>query len=144
MAAVVIRRTRMRKRICPHTDNTNIPMLITNLFKGNFLRPEYLNGTRKRVTIADVEVVNLGQGKDAKDKAVLRMDEVDQGLVLNKTNAEILRAKFGDETDAWVGKQILLAPDTTSFGGKTVACIRVKVPEQKSPAPVAADAEEIA
>ena len=107
-------------------------MKINSLFKTNYIKADDLAGERKRLTIADVEVVTMGEGKDQMKKPVLRFDETDQGLVLNKTNANVLREKFGDDTDAWIGQTILLCPDETDFSGKRVPCIRIRVPENRS------------
>jgi hypothetical protein len=59
---------------------------------------------------------------------VLRFEETDQALVLNKTNAATLSDAFGDESDNWIGKAVLLCAETTTYGGKTVGCVRIRLP----------------
>ena len=55
-------------------------------------------------------------------------------MILNKTNAGLLAAALGDETDHWRGKQVELYPDRTMFSGRMVECIRVRVPRDAAPA----------
>jgi hypothetical protein len=58
---------------------------------------------------------------------VVHFREVDQGLVLNKTNAESLAEHFGQETDDWKDRVVILFPTTTTYLGKRVACIRIRI-----------------
>jgi hypothetical protein len=86
------------------------------------------------VTIASVVIENVaGDGQAETDKPVLYFSGKEKGLVLNKTNSSEISAAYGDETDDWAGKKILLYAATTPFNGKTVPCIRVKVPKQVAP-----------
>ena len=60
-------------------------------------------------------------------KAVLHFHgNVIKPLVVNKTNYVILTHAFGPNTDAWVGKQVVLSPSMTPFKGKMVETIRVE------------------
>lgn len=51
-------------------------------------------------------------------------------LVLNSTNIQLITKALGtDETDEWVGKQIVLFNDpNVSFGGKITGGVRVRAP----------------
>lgn len=88
------------------------------------------------LTIKDgtVDVIEDPQnGKCEKD--VLWFEEVDQGLVLNKTNASAVVEITGtDDTDQMAGKKLVLYKTTTDFGGKKVDCIRVRAPKAPPPA----------
>jgi hypothetical protein len=57
-----------------------------------------------------------------------------KGLVLNKTNATILQAAFGDDGDNWPGRQVEIWAENVSYQGKTVAGIRVAPAEPTDPA----------
>lgn len=82
------------------------------------------------------------QMQDGEHKDVLWFNEVEQGLVLNKTNAATVVAHCKtDDSDQMVGKQIVVFATTTDFGGKQVDCIRVRAPKAK-PAPEPAEAPE--
>lgn len=47
-------------------------------------------------------------------------------LALNATNCKTIAALYGNDTASWSGKAITLYPTTTTFGGQTVPCIRVR------------------
>lgn len=85
------------------------------------------------LTISGSEIVLVGQGEDASHKPVLYFEEVNKGLVLNKTNANVLTAMFkSDDTDDWIGKQIKLYSKDVEYQGKMVRGIRVN---SRPPAP---------
>ena len=101
---------------------------------GSYLKCENLHGKRVLVTIDRVEKEKIGEDQ----KFVLYFAGKDKGLVLNKTNAESITEIAGtDEMDDWTGHKILLHPDKTKFGGKTVDCIRIAAPNGARPAPAA-------
>ena len=49
-----------------------------------------------------------------------------KGLILNKTNGRTVASLYGPKVEAWVGQRITLYPATTSVGGRTTDCIRVR------------------
>ena len=53
-------------------------------------------------------------------------------LILNKFNAFELATWYGDDTDQWTGKAVELYPTSTLYQGSTVACIRVRQPQQQA------------
>ena len=71
-------------------------------------------------------------GKEEKIKGVLYFHEFERGMVMNRGNTLMLRHLHGDVLDDLVGKQIIIGPDTTNFGGNIVPCIRVR---NKAPKP---------
>ena len=70
---------------------------------------------------ADVEV-----GKDGELRTVMYLKGYSRPMVVNATNRDRSTPQLGQQLDGWVGKQITLYPTTTDFGGKEVACIRVR------------------
>jgi hypothetical protein len=71
------------------------------------------------------EEINGDKGKEK--KLVARFVGKEKGLVLNRTNADSIAEIAGSEdTDDWAGQTIVLFPDTTKFGGKTVDCVRIR------------------
>lgn len=78
------------------------------------------------VTIRKVEAKNLTSQRGKDKKPVIYFEGREKGFVVNKTNAKAIAGMYGVDTDAWVGKRITLYATTTSAGGETVACIRVK------------------
>jgi hypothetical protein len=59
-------------------------------------------------------------------------------MVLNLTNWDLIATFCGADSDTWTGKDIILYPTTTTFGSKTVDCIRVRQPRQRQASPVKA------
>ena len=47
-------------------------------------------------------------------------------LALNATNGKTIAALYGTNTDDWPGKRVTLYPTTTTMGGETVDCIRIR------------------
>ena len=74
-----------------------------------------------------VEFEVLGDNK----KLILYFEGKDRGLVLNKTNANNIANAYGDDTDDWIGKQIVLFEAMVDFQGRTVPAIRVRMPQIK-------------
>jgi len=110
-------------------------MKIGSVFPSKYLRAADLGGRTVPVTMDVVQVEPLG---DDEEKPVLYFAGKAKGLVLNRTNAEVIAAAYGEETDGWIGKPIELYPDKTHFGGRLVDCLRVRVPT-----PRAQDGDEI-
>jgi hypothetical protein len=78
------------------------------------------------VVIDKVRMEEVGQGSDKKMKPVLYFQNARKAMVLNSTNDEQIGKLLGSDDDReWHGERIVLYP-TTTFGGKTVPCIRVR------------------
>jgi hypothetical protein len=91
-----------------------------------------LQGQDVTVTIARVtagELVSQG-GRKAK-KPVCFFEGKEKGLALNATNCKTIAALYGNDTDGWRGKKVTLYPTTTSMGGETVECIRIRPGQPK-------------
>jgi hypothetical protein len=95
---------------------------MSEAFPSNWLKAADLQGHTVKVTIANVEMEDVGDG----EKPIVSFLGKDKGLVLNKTNASFIVDAYGDETDGWKGKEIELYPDKTSYKGQVVDCIRVR------------------
>lgn len=108
-------------------------MKVSILFPSKFIRADDLGNNEIQCTIADVRVEDVsGDGSDR--KPVLYFEKKEKGLVMNKTNSTVIASSYGDDTDAWRGKSVVLYPTQTQFQGKLVPCIRVR-----TQAPVAGD-----
>ena len=102
-------------------------MHISTVYRNQWLRAADLAGKCQEFTIADVAEEELGEEKEV--RAVLRFKETPYGFVLNRTNAEAIASRYGDETNDWLGQPIWLHPEKTTFGGKTVDCVRARFPK---------------
>lgn len=87
------------------------------------------------------------QGKKAK-KPVVFFKNKSKPLALNITNIKTIAQLYGSyKAEDWVGKKITIYPTTTSFGGDTRDCIRVRnvIPRdgrQQSAAPPKEESED--
>lgn len=82
-----------------------------------------------KVIINTADVGTVGQGDDERQQIILTFDGKEKQLGLNKTNATVLAGHFGDDTDQWLGKEIILFVDPyVPFAGKVVPGIRIRVP----------------
>lgn len=109
-----------------------------------------LNGKDVVVEISRVvagELVSTGGRKTKKPVAFFKGKE--KGLALNSTNCKVIATLYGNDTTAWVGRSVTLYPTTTTMGGDTVDCIRVRpsIPRGNAKSPAASntppDADEI-
>lgn len=105
---------------------------ISQLSKSNYLK----RADVQRPMLVTIKDVVQEQMKDEhgqpESKWVIYFLEQERGMVLNKTNAELI-ALFTKErnTDNWTGHKVVLYDDPTiSFGGKLVGGIRVRAPRQ--------------
>jgi hypothetical protein len=99
--------------------------------EGKWLKAADLQGRKHRVVIETIELVEFND-KGAKQKKVgLTLVGKQKGLLLNKTNAQLIAKQHGDDMDLWAGKTLNIYPTTTDFGGEMVDCIRVEqvIPE---------------
>lgn len=85
-------------------------------------------------TIARVEHENVAmEGEEEKLRYVLYFEGLHKGLVLNVTNgALIAQATGSEESDGWIGRQIVLYHDpSVMMRGKAVGGIRVRAPRNQ-------------
>lgn len=108
------------------------------MFPSKFLAAADLEEQERTYTVSGIDTEIVGQGDESESKWVLYFTEADKGLVLNKTNASSISNALGDDTDYWIGRQIVLYPTEVAFSGKMVACIRVKEKATKTLAQQAA------
>jgi hypothetical protein len=86
------------------------------------------------LTIKDVSLEEVGRGDT---RWVLFFKERAKGIVLNVTKIRQLEAKYGPETDDWIGKKIKAEHDpTVMMGTQVVGGIKFTMPSGGAPAPV--------
>jgi hypothetical protein len=86
------------------------------------------------VTVTKVGKVNMAKEDAAPEyKWAMRFKEFDKPMVLNSTNIKIAEKVFAsDDTDNWVGKEIILfTDDNVTFGGELVGGLRFKGKEKE-------------
>jgi hypothetical protein len=120
---------------------------VRTLYDKEFLYSFDLQGRDVTVVIERVKAgVLTGVGGKKNKKPVVYFRGKEKGLGLNITNARTIASMYGGfDAEKWIGKAVTLYPTTTTFGDKTVDCIRVR-PEIPRPAgrgqPQASDIED--
>lgn len=113
-------------------------MNIGTAFPSKYIRAADLGRNRPVVAIDSVTMEEIG---DDEPKPVIHFQGKTKGLVLNKTNANMIQEITGTpETEHWRGKRIVLYASKTDFGGKRVDCIRVDYPPVGAPMSASAPA----
>lgn len=109
-------------------------MNINEVFDSKYLRAADLKGQTPICTITKIDMQDM---KDGQVKPCIYLNHKDKGLVLNKTNANMIAKLYGPETDAWIGKKIMLITAWVEYQGDTVEAIRIRPPNMD---PMAAQA----
>jgi hypothetical protein len=115
--------------------NSDIDKQMESQFSGNFLdASDILNSGDITVTICDVVGPNIERDATKKviDKAIVAFSGAKKRLILNKTNAKIIRMHHGNPSE-WSGKKITLTVRwlEKAFGQLNVPVIRVVPPSDK-------------
>jgi hypothetical protein len=107
-------------------------LLASSFDQLKYFRAEDLT-EEKTLRIKGVTEEMIGQGAKQEKKLVVWFTNSKKGLVLNKTNNRTIRGTYGDDTDGWKDKLIVLFPTQTDLGGKLVGALRVRLPLKQNP-----------
>jgi hypothetical protein len=101
---------------------------LDSIFPSNYIKATDVEDGEVQVAITDIKMEDIGQDADKESKAVVYFDHFgSRGLVLNKTNGIALAEISGSRScDDWIGLQVTLYKDKTSFQGRRVDCLRIK------------------
>ena len=102
-------------------------MKTSDMFPSKYLRGADINGTP---TFKVSSVTQEEVGQDREMKFVVYFEGQQKGVVLNKTNAELLSMLYGDESDDWIGEEVTLFTMQVTFQGKTTNTIRFRAPKK--------------
>lgn len=97
-----------------------------------FLKAEDIGANFWTATICNVDLKNFDDGSR---KLFILFNELDKGLVLNKTNSDTIGELYGKNTDGWLGKQVMLFTMPVDYQGKKVQAIRVRAPASQQSMP---------
>lgn len=87
------------------------------------------------VTVQKVGKANVAKKDDEPEyKWLVRFDEFPKPMVLNSTNIKRLaKACSSDDTDDWIGKQVILYVDPdVEFAGNVVGGLRIRASQPKA------------
>ena len=122
-------------------------MLMSEAFPSAYIKAADIASAPNKEVEVEIESCaheNVGQGAETELLPVLRFKDKKPGLVLNKTNNNLLIAGFGNESDGWIGRKCVLYATTCSYqGDPNTPCIRVRIPQQPEEKPPAAEPEVV-
>lgn len=104
-------------------------MKLSEAFPSNYLKSEDLQDRDVLVVIASAEQEMVGNER----KLMLTFQGKKKSMICNKTNAGRIAYMYGDETDDWIGKEIVLTSEFVEYQGKTVKGLRIKPPPKRDP-----------
>lgn len=119
------------RNLKPKREEPEMPKL-NEMYPSRWLAAAEIPDVGQTVTVRRIQLEEIGDG----EKWVLYFEELNKGLVLNKTNSQTIASLYGDDTDDWEGNQITLFPTQVDFQGKQVDAIRVRnrKPQMAKPA----------
>jgi len=85
------------------------------------------------VTIREARQEQVGQGQDRQTKLVVYFNELQKGMVANKTNLGVIASLYGAHTEQWQGRPLQLYVEPVQFQGRLVPGIRVRAAAQQAP-----------
>jgi hypothetical protein len=94
------------------------------------LRAADLGDKEWTLVIATIESKNFDDGT----KLVIGFQNAKKKLIANKTNSGRIAKLYSDETDNWVGKEIILRAEMVDFKGESVMAVRVQPPKNRTAA----------
>jgi hypothetical protein len=117
-------------QLCDATPGVN-PMRKADALPSKYIRATDIGSREWPLTIVQTRMEKVGQDDT---KPVMRFKEVSSGLVLNGVNWDTLAAAYGEDSDAWNGKPVVLYAAETTMKGKPTLGTRVRIPESSTAA----------
>jgi len=123
------------------TEVDNMKESIGEYFPSKFLKADDVKA-ETAVTISELKEEKVGEDT----KPVIYFEEVDKGLVLNKTNSlKIAKVLGSDKPIDWPGKKVVLCTALVTYKSEEVPAIRVKefIPAAGQPPAASFSPEEV-
>ena len=102
---------------------------ISEMLPSSYLKQSDTDENGVICTVSKVEQKNVARDDEAPEhKWIVYFAEIEKAMVLNSTNINALaKACNSDDTDDWVGKEVVLYVDPTiGYGGKVTGGLRIK------------------
>jgi len=102
-------------------------MRMRDALPGRYLSGDDLDGE----VVVTIERVVMESFRDPRTrvetrKPVMYFQRAKRGLIVNRTNWRTVADLYGDESDNWTGKRIVLAPAMVDAYGKQTKAVRVR------------------
>ena|SRR3990167_1107376 len=104
---------------------------LEDLFPSKYLKASDAEQSDLVLTIKEIKMEEMNGDNGKEQKPVVYFQELEKGLVLNKTNKETIQKLHGNIISELVGKKIsLFSTEVQSFGEMTLALrVRLKIPQ---------------
>jgi hypothetical protein len=111
-------------------------MKIGDMIESKYLKQSDIDG-EVPVTIIALKKVNVARDDEDPDyRWTAKFAEFTKSMVLNVTNLKRIAKALGDDTEDWIGNQIMVYVDANiEFGGNIVGGLRVKAMRSKPTLP---------
>ncbi len=111
-------------------------MKTSDAFPSKYLKADDFDAdTALTISYVEMDTLKNKKGED-EQKPICFFDETDKGLVLNKTNWDAIAKQYGDESDDWASKKIVLTVIDVDAFGEVKPAIRIKTPRKINANPV--------
>lgn len=111
---------------------------VSEMIQSKFLRKEDFEDGDQVLTVRTVKLEDM-PGDDGQQKWVLYFRELPKGMALNSTTIRVLEKGFGDDSDLWTGKRVMVYVDpNVTFGGRLVGGLRLRTPKATPATPAGA------
>jgi len=109
-------------------------MRASDMIESKYLKQSDIDGD----TIVTVQKIGKGnvapEDQPPENKWMVRFKELPKAMVLNSTNIQALEKALGEETDDWIGQEVILYVDqNVSFQGKVTGGLRIKSAKAAAP-----------
>jgi hypothetical protein len=133
-----------REKDAARNRGVTIMVNINDAYPDKYLKADDLKGQEIPVVITRADIEEIGQNKDR--KIVLYFKDRGKAMVCNKTNARRIAFAYGPESQAWVGKTVVVFPEMVDYKGQPTWALRIKLPanvmQQMAQAPAGAQFDE--
>jgi hypothetical protein len=116
----------------PKPKDASMPS-INEMYPSDWLKASDCQDGDMTLTITNITKERIGNGRDAQDKWALYFEEVEKGMILNKTNTMTIAKLYGDDTDDWIGKKVTLYATEVQFQKEMVDAIRIRSKPPRKP-----------
>lgn len=101
-------------------------MNVNDLFPSKYLKAHDLSGKSYTLTIRAVTLENVGHGAEQERKLAIGFEKATKLMLVNRTNAMIIASMYGPETDAWIGKAVIVYSARVKAFGAWHDALRIK------------------
>lgn len=104
-------------------------MKSSDAFPSQYVSAPDLKGQRVPVVIERVAMVEMKEMDGSViHKPAAKFQGTEKQMIINITNWNMIAELYGEDSDMWIGREIILYPARVPFGNKIVDAIRVDAP----------------